>query len=49
MTTETMRELGQAAEELLKERGPKYNMSNHEAEEKLRELQKEESMEKVYV
>lgn len=40
MTTETMRELGQAAEELLKERGPKYNMSNHEAEEKLRELQK---------
>ena len=49
LTTETMRELGQAAEELLKERGPKYNMSNHEAEEKLRELQKEESMEKVYV
>lgn len=48
-TTETMRELGQAAEELLKERGPKYNMSSHEAEVKLRELQKEESMEKVYV
>lgn len=49
VTTETMRELGQAAEELLKERGPKYNMSSHEAEVKLRELQKEESMESRYV
>ena len=44
-----MREMGQAAEELLKLRGPKYSMSNHEAEEKLRELEREEGMEKVYV
>ena len=49
MTTENMREMGQAAEELLKLRGPKYNMSAHEAEEQLRELEKEESMERVYV
>lgn len=37
------------AEELLKLRGPKYSMSNHEAEEKLRELEREESMERVYI
>ena len=49
MTEKNMREMGQAAEELLKLRGPKYNMSAHEAEVKLRELEKEESMERVYV
>ena len=49
MTEKTMRAAGQAAEELLKLRGPKYSMSNHEAEEKLRELEKEESMERVYI
>lgn len=49
MTEKNMREMGRAAEELLKLRGPKYNMSAHEAEVKLRELEKEESMERVYV
>ena len=49
MTEKTMRAAGQAAEELLRLRGPKYSMSSHEAEEKLRELEKEESMERVYI
>lgn len=49
MTEKTMRAAGQAAEELLKLRGPKRSMSNHEAEEKLRELEREESMERVYI
>ena len=35
MTEKTMRAAGQAAEELLRLRGPKYSMSSHEAEEKL--------------
>ena len=48
MTEETMRAAGKAAEELLNMRGPKYEMSAHEAEEKLRELEREEGMEKVY-
>ena len=49
MTEETMRAAGKAAEELLNMRGPKCEMSAHEAEEKLRELEREEGMEKVYV
>ena len=44
-----MDEMAEEADLLLKARGPLYEMSNHEAEVKLRELQKEESMEKVYV
>lgn len=41
--------MAEEADLLLKARGPLHEMSNHEAEVKLRELQKEESMEKVYV
>ena len=41
--------MAEEADLLLKARGLLYEMSNHEAEVKLRELQKEESMEKVYV
>lgn len=49
MKEETIRAAGRAAEDLLKLRGPKYNMSRHEADEKLRKLEKEEGMEKVYI
>lgn len=41
--------MAEEADLLLRARGPLYEMSNHEAEAKLRELQKEEGMEKVYV